>query len=166
MCRMCEGFSMDDVIALAAARVAEYGFGVQAVAGGDDPDRDPFSWAYTIGLLDGAGHPELVVAGVPRLTSGPVLSAIAEAVLAGGRFDVGDEIELGDDGIAVVGAVHPVQYDLSTFAMWHNLRGAGSITTSTLEAVQIILPAELCPFRDESWQPVLADADARVGAAH
>ena len=45
MCRMCEGFSLDDVLALDAARIAEYGFMVIGV-GSEEADHAP--WAYTV----------------------------------------------------------------------------------------------------------------------
>jgi hypothetical protein len=73
MCRMCEGFSLDDVLALDAARIAEYGFVVIGVEGRDDDDDHPPAWAYTVGLLDAADHPEMIVAGVSTETSGSFL---------------------------------------------------------------------------------------------
>lgn len=161
MCRMCEGFSLEDVLALEEARIAERGYTLVAVASrGDDMD-DATSWVYTAGLLDAAGHPEMIIAGVPTRTAGRVLSALATAVLDGEWFAVGDTIDLGA-GSARVGLVHERQYELGTFNMWHNLRSIGALHASELAAVQIILPDELSPFREQSWQPLLADPNARV----
>ena len=58
MCRMCEGFSLEDVLALDAATIAEYGFMVVGVDAPDRSEHDPPPWAYTVGLLDAADHPE------------------------------------------------------------------------------------------------------------
>jgi hypothetical protein len=162
MCEMCGGFDRKDVLALVKARIAEHGFTMQGVS---DPARldDPTAWVYTIGLLDAAAHPEVIIAGADVTTASRVLGAVAEAVLDGERFLVGETIDLGV-GVAEVGAVHPVQYELDTFAVWHALRDAGGLATEELTAVQIVLPAALCPFGERSWQPLLAEREARVQA--
>ena len=134
---MCEGFSLDDVLALDAAHIAEYGFiniGVDVREPGGCP------WAYTVGLLDRADHPELIVAGPSLETCGPILSTLAHAVLDDGeRFEVGERIDLGR-GDAVIGAVHEIQYVLDTFNFWHNLADYGAVHSTALEAVQVVLP--------------------------
>jgi hypothetical protein len=158
---MCEGFSLEDVIAMDAAHIERYGYTLIGVADPARGDDDPASWVYTVGLLDRMDHPEFVIAGVPTRTSAPILAALAGDVLDGERFLVGETIDLGD-GIARVGAVHDVQYELDTFNMWHNLKHAGALQAPELVAVQIVLPAALCPFRERSWQPRLSDPAARV----
>jgi Domain of unknown function (DUF4262) len=158
---MCEGFSLDDVLALDAADIAEYGF---VVIGVDDPDRgadDPRSWAYTVGLLDAVDHPEMVIAGVSAETSGSVLSMLARSALAGERYEVGETIDLGC-GVARVGAVDEIQYELDTFNMWRNLWRNGTLDASELEVVQIILPSTFFCSAHRQRQPLLDDPDARV----
>jgi hypothetical protein len=162
MCRICEGFSLDDVLALDAARIAEYGFVLIGVAGRDGDPEDLSPWAYTVGLLDAADHPEMIIAGVSNETSQSVLSMLARSVLDGEYYDVGDTIDLGR-GVARVGAVDAVQYELDTFNMWHNLRAYGTLRTAELEAVQIILPPTFfCSAHGDS-QPLLDEPGARVG---
>jgi hypothetical protein len=161
MCKMCEGFSIDDVLALAETRIAEHGFTMQAVSDPDVPD-DPTGWVYTMGLLDRAGHPELVVAGVPLTTGARVLGALGRAALEGKRFQLGETIDLGP-GIAEVAAVHPVHYELSTFNIWHELSAVGVLHAPELTVLQIVVPRALCPFGDRSWQPLLADPETRLG---
>jgi hypothetical protein len=161
MGKICEGFGMDDVLALAEARIAEHGFTMQGVSDPDVPD-DANGWVYTMGLLDAADHPEMVLAGVPLTTGAGVLGVLGGAVLEGERFDVGETIDLGP-GIAEVSAVHPLHYELSTFAVWHELRAAGVPHASELTVHQVVVPAALCPFGDRSWQPLLADPDTRLG---
>lgn len=160
---MCEGFSLEDVLALDAARIDEYGFVVIAV---DDPDRsddDHPPWAYTVGLLDSVDQPEMIIAGVKTETSGSLLSALGRAALAGERFEVGHTIDLGQ-GVARVGAVNPVQYELDTFNMWHQLQGYGAVESPELEAVQIILPSTFFCSCHRNSQPLLGDRSARVDA--
>ena len=70
---MCEGFSLDDVLALDAAHIAEYGF----INIGVDVEPPAGPWAYPVGLLDTAGHPELIVAGAPLARCGPILATLA-----------------------------------------------------------------------------------------
>ena len=158
---MCEGFSLDDVIALDAARIAEYGVVTQGVVGPGGADDGLGSWVYTIGLLDAAAHPEMIIAGVSPNLGASVLSTLIRAVLDGERFEVDETIDLGR-GVAVVGSVHKIQYALDTFNMWRELRKAGVLRVRELAAVQIRLPDELfAPGRRPS-QPVLSDRDARV----
>ena len=160
---MCEGFSLDDTLALDAAHIAEYGFMIQGVqgGGGDEADRSP--WAYTVGLLDAADHPEMIVAGVKMETGGALLSMLAHAVLEGERYEVGDTIDVGR-GAARVGAVNEIQYELDTFNTWSNLQRYGTLQAPELEAVQIILPRTFFCSCHRNSQPLLSDPAARVGA--
>jgi hypothetical protein len=136
---MCEGFSVDDVLALDAAHVTEYGCAIQGVVRPGGEDDGVGCWVYTVGLLDAAEHPEMIVAG----------------------FEVGDTIDLGG-AIARVGAVHEIQYELDTFNTWHGLKGAGVFRAPELVAVQITMPPELCASGQRVSQPVLAAPGARV----
>jgi hypothetical protein len=157
---MCEGFSLDDVLALDAAHIAEYGFIAIGVTDGD-PAHVP--WAYTVGLLDAADHPELIVAGAKLETCGPILTELAHAVVDDGvQFEVGDRIDTGD-GDAIVGAVHQIQYALDTFNFWYNLHEFGALRRHALEAVQILLPATFFCCEHRNSQPVLSQRLARVG---
>jgi len=157
---MCEGFSLDDVLAIDAATIAEYGFTVITVAG-NPADEHPRSWGYTVGLLD-ADHPELIVAGLKPETAGALLTDLGHAVIdEGERFEIGDTIDVGC-GIARIGAVNDVQYGLSTFNMWHNLQRYGTLLVSALEAVQVIMPKSLfCSVHSDS-QPLLHLPGARI----
>jgi hypothetical protein len=158
---MCEGFSLDDVLALDAASIAEYGFIVVGVDDPDGGDSDHGPWAYTVGLLDAADHPELVIAGVSTETCGPMLSILARSVLAGERYQVGEAIDVGR-GVARVGAVNEIQYELSTFNVWHQLRRNGTLRTSELNVVQIVLPSTFFCSAHRQAQPRLDDPDARI----
>jgi hypothetical protein len=161
MCRICDGLSLDDVLEDDAARIAEHGFVLVGVEDPEGPEDHP-PWAYTVGLLDAADHPEMIITGVPTELSGSLLSLLARSVLAGERYEVGETIGLGHGrGSARVGAVNEIQYELSTFNMWHQLHLHGAVRASELQAVQIILPsARFCS--DHGVQPRLDDPAARV----
>jgi hypothetical protein len=157
---MCEGFSLDDVLALDAARIAEYGFIVIGVGSGE---TDPSPWAYTVGLLAAADHPEMIIAGVDLDTSGSLLAALARSILDDGdRYEVGHTINVRP-GVARVGEVHEIQYGLQTFNMWHSLDEYGAAGPHELEAVQIVLPPTFFCTEHRLVQPVLANPEARVG---
>jgi hypothetical protein len=163
MCRICEGFSPEDVLALDAAHIAEHGVAMQAVVGPRGPDDGLGSWVYTVGLLDAAAHPEFIIVGIAPSACASLLSALTSWVMEEGeRFEVGDTIDLGDS-VAHVGAVHQIQYELDTFATWHRLKDAGVLRAPEVTAVQITVPYQLFPPAGPSSQPVLANPGARVG---
>lgn len=159
---MCDGLSLDDVLALDAARLEEHGFIVQAVGGGS-PRPARGEWAYTIGLLDRVGHPELIVAGPQWELAGELVHEAAHWVLDDGvQLRPGDVIGSPPNQFRI-GAVHRAQYDLDTFAMWHNLKSYGAIHAPQLEAVQLLMPRSLLSERHQHAQPNLAVPSARVG---
>jgi hypothetical protein len=113
-------------------------------------------------LVDGFGHPELIMAGASLDAMGSVIRAAADAVTEGERFDVGDSLDVAGKAISL-GAVHEVQYDLDTFASWHTLHGEGILRAERLTAVQLVLgPAYFCTC-PQNAQPILSDPNARVG---
>lgn len=155
MCRMCEGFSLEDVLALDEAAIREYGFIVRGVSD-PEPADGSVPWCYTIGLLDAVGHPELIVAGIRVEAGGQLLHGLARRILAGQRLAVGGRVKVGR-GRARVGFVHPIHYEDGTFTSWHNLRAAGALAAPALEAVQIFAPAGwFCPSHQHG-QPDLSD---------
>jgi hypothetical protein len=110
MCLICDGYTQDEVLALQAARLEIDQFYVQLVAA---PEHRPgYQWGYTVGLIDAAEHPELIVAGAEPEVSWRLLTSLGRAVLEGTRLDVGHRINLGDDphDVAWVAVVDPVQY--------------------------------------------------------
>jgi hypothetical protein len=46
--------------------------------------------------------------------------------------------------------------------MWYTLKAARAVRAKRLRAVQIVLPDELSPFGDRSWQPDLSNPTASV----
>lgn len=76
MCEMCNGASYEEVLDDLDACVRRYGWAVQGVEG-----RRP--WAYTIGLAERFGHPELVLAGIAVPAAVTALNALGTMVATG-----------------------------------------------------------------------------------
>jgi len=158
MCEICNGKTIEKIIERDARVIAERGYIVEGV----DSGREDTSWAYTVGLVDVAQHPELIVAGVEARFAMALVNHLAQWVLDGNRFHVGDEIELAGEDIATIGAVHAVQHELDTFAMWHRLHAAG-VVHEPLQACQVVLPIVMFCASHAHTQPVLADPTTRLG---
>jgi len=162
MCLMCDGFGHDDVMALYGAHIAEYGFTVVAVTAAR-PEDEGVEWAYTIDLLDAAGHPELVVAGPDAASGGHLLQALGREILAGERYSIGDV--LGDPpAVLRFGPVDAVQHDLGTFADWYSAQVAGHIRAPRLEVLQVFAPDTWFCACHRGHQPDLADPHTRLDA--
>lgn len=160
MCEICDGKTYAEVNASQAARIEEHGYTLQPVGNSDD---DPTGWVYTIGLLDVAQHPELIVAGVNARLGAALLVTLASAVLDGDCFRVGERIDFGE-GIARVGEVHPIQYKIDTFASWYRMQDYGAVRAEVLTAVQIVLP-HFGFGAARSRQPKLGRMHERVGVS-
>lgn len=148
---------MDEYLADCEAKLAKYKFIVIGVSGDGRPNTP--GWAYTVGLLDAADHPEVIVVGLGYNSACRLLNQIAAGVLKGERFLVGESIA-SPEHVLHVGAVHRVQYQLETFNMWRVLQQHGVICARELEAVQILLPLGARPRG--AAQPFLSQAGARI----
>jgi Domain of unknown function (DUF4262) len=158
MCEICNGMTHEELFEREAALIAEHGYIVRGV----DGDADHESWAYSIGLVDIADHPELIVVGVETMFAMRFVRLLSEWVLDGDRLSVGDKIQIADQGVARIGAVHDIQYTLETFASWHALHERGAVE-GLLEAVQVVLPSRMFCAVHAHQQPLLDDPHARVG---
>jgi hypothetical protein len=157
MCRLCDGASWDEFLEENAMRLAVYGYFLMGVV---DDDCEP--WVYTVGLMDSAAHPELIVAGPEPEACAAVLTELAERVLAGERFAVGGKARAAGDPVSF-GAVHPAQYENDTFNYWHEARAADVLDAPELEAVQVILGSSCFCEEHQHAQPILSNPAARVG---
>jgi hypothetical protein len=137
---MCDGLSAEEVLAENREMIREFGFMVQGVVNPPGEGGQLVEWAYTVGLLDAVGHPELVVVGPQFERSGPLLQWMGRCVLEGERCAAGDRIVLGQDRLRI-GTVHPVQYELTTFNVWYELAEDGAIEPAALEALQVFVPS-------------------------
>jgi hypothetical protein len=159
MCMMCDGFTEEEMLAADAAIIEEHGYLVTGV-GEDDPPH----WAYTVGLLDRAEHPELIVAGPHFEVAGAIINCVGRQILDGGRFEVGDTLD-SPNGTLRFAEVHAIQYRLDTFNVWWALAAHGHVHSDELRAIQVIAPRDVicdCGRRD---QPDLSRPWSRVGVA-
>jgi hypothetical protein len=88
-----------DVITTCRQEVAHRGFAVVAMEG----DRTGWDWAYTVGLHASAGHPELVVVGLPASIAGALVEVVGEQVLEGLRLDAAATLAVEPFRLRVVG---------------------------------------------------------------
>ena len=172
---MCDGFDAEDTLAITAVQLAEYGWIVTGVGdpgddgddgshrgSGEPPDTGP-SWAYTVGLQDCFGHPELVVVG-PGIPAGArLLHQVVRRIEAGMPLAPGRS-PLLEDGIVWVGIVHPVQYSLPTFNMWHALHRHGHVLADHLAVLQVFAPRSWFCSCHQQVQPDLSDPGTVLAA--
>ena len=88
MCMMCNGLTRQEYWGWVRGQVLRYGWFLQAVEGAGE--RTP-PFAYTIGLSRW-DHPEVIVFGMHPGCDHEAVSPVAEAVMAGRRFDEGDDL--------------------------------------------------------------------------
>lgn len=157
---MCEGFSLEDDLALAAAAMAEYKYLTIGIDEPDDPDCP--NWTYTVGLLDRVGHPELIVAGPAVIPSYDLIHHLGHRILDDQlRFEPGD-LWQSPVGLVRFGAVDPIQYRLNTFNRWNLMAEHGHLRGTVLEALQVFMPNEWFSEGQVLAQPDLSDPSARV----
>lgn len=120
-------------------------------------------WLYTVGLLDTVGHPELIVAGVQPEAGAAVIHDLAERVMAGERFFIGEAAKASGEAV-LFGAVDVAHYANDTFNQWHEMQRADVIASPDLEAVQVMLASSSFGSERGHRQPRLSSPDERVGA--
>lgn len=122
MCDICNGATYDEVLGRIDGRVSAGRWSVQGVEG----DRHHRSWAYTIGLHENFGHPELVLTDGRVDDSALVLDEVAGWIAEGDRYGPGATIE-SDGYVLEFGAVHPSYLRHGLCAVWteyYRWRGA------------------------------------------
>jgi hypothetical protein len=121
-----------------------------------DPDRSASPFAYTIGLASSFDHPEVLVAGLPRETSGGILGAVQAMIASGHTYADGDVSDDILDGFAVRFRSIPQDLligNLVQAAIFHGDR--------TFDALQLIWPDPDGKFPgEENATPWLADRQA------
>jgi hypothetical protein len=151
MCIICDGASPEEARRRLATLVRRYGWAIQGVEAG--PRSAP--WAYTIGLSEMFGHPELVIAGAEVEAAAAGLNELAERVGSGERF------EAGRRGILLLGAkvdvvpIEPVHLRRGLLAAWEDYYADLESVRPRLEAVQVVLPPEVLSVVGSGGQPHL-----------
>src|SRR5688572_17112612 len=111
---------------------------------GEHPSPTP--WAYTIGLAEGFGHPELFIVGACCYScSSSALDVLANRVAAGERFDEPSPtpIAVVDELGGVEVHVRPVEglaLESDWFAMWHRYYWSKAYDPPPLSVIQVVLP--------------------------
>ena len=133
MCSLCDGMSEEDFNRNIAEKIDEYGWFITGV----EPSPGELWWLYTVGLLEGFGHPELVLIGLPQHQVMRILNGLGNEIRAGARIDPNNPGNRSDG--LTFGPVAPEQWRLGTFAGWtdyYRWRGEGPDDPS---AVQVFL---------------------------
>ncbi len=85
MCLICDGYTEEDVHRAIELTIATYGWSVQGVVV-EPPDTGP-EWAYSIGLAESYGLPELVVTGLAFDVGHRLINAAADLMIEGCTLD-------------------------------------------------------------------------------
>ena len=147
MCFKCDGMTHDEYARQVEQHLTTHGWMVNHVE--DDGDRNP-SFAYTLGLSLHR-HPELIIFDSPPYRA---LEPLALAVLAGRRFDEGDDVS-----DLYAGRPQLLRLpDSSTHLYVANdmFRQPGG---PPIPALQLLWPTQVRPLADVIDQP--GDGDAR-----
>ena len=157
MCEMCDGKTLDEVLLEMHLRIAEQGWDLVCVEG--DPPAFP-PWAYTVGLCDGFGHPELVVAGARLETAAALLDVLAADVHDEEVWlQAGDAIRLGERGVRIA-PVHRGHLGTSLFNGWDRYYRSLGEPMPELRVLQVVLDDDwFCPCRG-GHQPDLSKPPA------
>lgn len=99
MCLYCDGYSDGEVRRDLELRIAAYGWGVEGVEAPVDGPGEP--WAYTVGLVEGFGVPELLVVGLGFREACHLLNRCGSVLAKGGTpDDLWDEFALRAEVVA------------------------------------------------------------------
>jgi hypothetical protein len=140
MCQMCDGMSLEEVLHDLHHLVERFGWAVVTV----EATRP---WAYTIGLADRYGHPELVLAGVDVSLSMNVLNALGTMVATGEELRPGGPPVVVGEMEMAFGAVHPVHLAAGLVGRWEAYYEWRPAPAPTLEVVQVLpLPGRRLPL--------------------
>lgn len=160
MCLMCDGYSEEEIHAQCDQLIAEYGWVVQQIGGGDI-DEPP--WSYTMGLSHGFDHPELVVVGLAPQRAIVLLNGLGRRVRNGGSFVPGSLAENAGGSLEVTfGPVHPLLWEGPLLVGWRAYYESRGLAPDQ-RALQVVLPVEMVGARAQGWQPCLHEADCPIG---
>lgn len=136
MCAICDGATEDEVRQHLAESIDWYGWSVQGV----EASPANWGWAYTVGLSERFGHPELVVACMLDFSRcGALLNVLGDQIQVGRRFRAGDRTTVANTDVAFA-TVHPHQFDHGVFDMWFDHYRAFPDHPGGLTALQVVLP--------------------------
>jgi len=117
MCYLCDGGTYDELLFDQYGKILKYGFTTVMI-------ESPPLWAYTIGLVESFGHPELTVAGLPSCCSYSIIDPLTERIRDGERFDTLSPPLTLEWGTVRFADVHAAQWEKGRFNGWLNYYGA------------------------------------------
>lgn len=156
MCAVCNGWTYEKVWAHMTSQILERGFSIQYVEVGDD--RNP-SFAYTVGL-SGLNHPEFIVFSTCPECAVGALEPVASAVLAGRRFDEGDDpsdLYPFDEPATLLRFPDSSTHLEAANAMY---RGRGR---PPIPALQLFWPSQLTLLQSQPIEPTAPPSTTRSG---
>ena len=112
MCLMCDGYTWEETCQWYHDAMQVHGW---AVVGVDDETLT--GWAYTLGLVEGYDHPELIEVGMSWKGAQRALNELGAQIQAGARFTTDSVAEMGDH-LWTFGPVAEEQFDHETFNAW------------------------------------------------
>ena len=136
MCDICDGVTHQQSMERIHENVVSGSWAIQGVEG----DAHQRSWAYTIGLTENFGHPELVIVDAELPDSGHILNVIGDLIDAGDHLAAGDTFVDADGSIFELVAVHPSYLPHGLCAVWAAYYGWGRIAPAPLDVLQVIRP--------------------------
>lgn len=152
MCRMCDGYSADDVLRELDLTIRVHGFTRVGVG-----DGSASGWTYTVGLAENFGHPDLICIEIEPEAQHRFLNAVGEMVVEGRSAP--DPAELGALDLELV-EVHPTHLGGSLVACWANRYGRPA---GAGDFVQVFPgPSHFCA-EHASWPRRLDDPRPLVG---
>ena len=149
MCQLCDGMDPGVLMLQTRDRIERFGFTVMAIEASSP-------WAYTIGLVEKFEHPELVITGLSTQSSYDALSAAAEHVRLGERYErVGERFDLHGATVRV-GAIHTEQWRHGRFNGWLEFYD-WEMRSPLRRALQLIVddPKHRCSLPRGECQPLL-----------
>ncbi|HMK97828.1 MAG TPA: DUF4262 domain-containing protein, partial [Acidimicrobiales bacterium] len=133
---MSEGATKDEVVRRLHGQITDHGFAIVPVGRGEKAR----GWAYTVGLVAGMDHPELVIAGYPLGHAVAILDDLGRLAVAGERLDAGPG-SITYWGVTVSAVpVHPWQIRRGLISAWRGYYDSLGRRDLDPRALQIVLP--------------------------
>jgi len=134
---MCdEGATLDEVRFAIHGIIARHGWFIQYV----EASTVARSWAYTVGLSAGFGHPELIVVGVTATKAARVLNRLGDMVRDGDKLGPGVGLVDTNRKHTHFSVVHPTHFQRGVFAAWTDYYGCLGPPYPAAAALEVVLP--------------------------
>lgn len=117
MCLQCDGYSFEEAMLALDLKIQVHGWALIQVD--DDGPEGTMSWAYTVGLTEHYGHPELAMFVVRPAKRDQVIRLLVEGIVDTGRVIDDDVTDLGLELVPV----HPNNLTGDWFGTWANHTG-------------------------------------------